>query len=220
MKNLGRVQLRWISIWFGSEWEEQGGKKELSPDYWMTDITISYGSWCYTNGQTYKAPDLVIRNMIDVWSKKGIVLLNISPKADGIIPQEQRDVLLATGEWIEKHKEAIYETRVYSIYGYGKAKIDDGEFGGQSATIQYNEHDVRFLLSKDKKSLYVFTLGLPEANSTLEINHINRSGIRKVSVLGSGVEVKFSLSNEVLKLETPTASAMDRIATVFKIEFE
>jgi alpha-L-fucosidase len=199
---------------------EQGGKKELSADYWMTDITISYGSWCYTNGQTYKTPELVIRNMIDVWSKKGIVLLNISPKADGTIPQEQRNVLTTLGEWIEKHKEAIYETRAYSIYGYGKAKIDDGDFGGQSATISYNQDDIRFTRSKDEKSVYVFTLGLPPANSKLEISHIGPSQIKKVSVVGSGIELKFSFSNDVLTLETPQSSEMDKIATVFKVEFE
>jgi alpha-L-fucosidase len=199
---------------------EQGGKKELSEDYWMTDITISYGSWCYTNGQTYKSPDLVIRNMIDVWSKKGIVLLNISPRADGTIPEEQRSVLAAIGEWIEKHKEAVYETRAYSVFGYGNAKIDDGEFGGQSATIAYNQNDIRFTSSKDQKSLYVFTLGLPAANTKLEIRHITNSNIKRISVVGSGAEVKFSFSNNVLTLETPESSQMDELATVFKVEFE
>lgn len=199
---------------------EQGGKKELSSDYWMTDITISYGSWCYTHGQTYKTPELVIRNMIDVWSKKGIVLLNISPKADGTIPQEQRDVLLALGAWIDKHKEAVYETRPYSMFGYGKAKIDDGDFGGQSATIQYSENDIRFMASKDKKSLYVFALGMPAPNSTVEIKNISPSPIKKVTVVGSGAELKFSTVNNVLTLETPAATQLDKMATVFKVELQ
>lgn len=199
---------------------EQGGKKELSSDYWMTDITISYGSWCYTNGQTYKTADLVIRNMIDVWSKRGIVLLNISPKADGTIPEEQRNVLLTIGRWIEKHKEAIYETRAYSIFGYGAAKINDGDFGGQSATIAYDQNDIRFTISKDEKKLYVFALGLPAANSTLEIKNINNSKIKKVSVVGSGVELKSSFSNNVLSITTPDVQYMDNLATVFMVEFE
>lgn len=199
---------------------EQGGKKELSPDYWMTDITISYGSWCYTNGQTYKTPDLVIRNMIDVWSKRGVVLLNISPKADGTIPQEQRDVLIALGAWIDKHKEAVYETRAYSIYGYGKAKIDDGQFGGQSATISYNQDDIRFTQSKDKKTIYVFALGQPGEKTKFDIIHIEAPAIKKVSVVGSGVELKHSFANQVLTIETPAASQMDKFATVFKVELE
>jgi len=199
---------------------EQGGKTELSEDYWMTDITISYGSWCYTNGQTYKSPDLVIRNMIDVWSKRGIVLLNISPKADGTIPEEQRNVLTTLGRWIEKHKEAIYVTRAYSIYGYGKAKIEGGQFGGQSATMKYSANDIRFATSKDNKNLYVFVLGLPAPDSKMEIQYINDSKIKRVSVLGSGVELGSSFANNVLTVTTPGSSAMDELATVFKIEFE
>ena len=49
---------------------EQDGKKELAESVWLTDVTISYGSWCYTQGQRYKSAALVLRNMIDVWSKK------------------------------------------------------------------------------------------------------------------------------------------------------
>jgi alpha-L-fucosidase len=199
---------------------EQGGKTELSGDYWMTDITISYGSWCYTNGQTYKTPDLVIRNMIDVWSKKGIVLLNISPKADGTIPEEQRNVLLTIGKWIKKHEEAVYNTRTYSTFGYGKAKIEDGQFGGQSATIKYAESDIRFMVSKNNKDLYVFALGLPTPDSKLEIQNINGTKVKRVSVVGSGAELKSSLVNNVLTITTPSASEMDELATVFKIEFE
>ena len=179
---------------------EQGGKTELSDDYWMTDITISHGSWCYTNGQTYKNPSLIIRNMIDVWSKRGIVLLNISPRADGIIPDAQRDVLAAIGQWIEKHKEAVYETRAYSVYGYGIAKSEANIFGGQTATIAYNQNDIRFSVSKDKKSLFVYSLGLPEPNKEIEIRTAIESKIKRVSVLGSGVE--FEVVSERSKIDT------------------
>ena len=199
---------------------EQGGKTDLSEDYWMTDITISHGSWCYTNGQTYKSPALVIRNMVDVWSKRGVVLLNISPKADGTIPEEQRNILGTIGQWIGKHEKAIYETRAYSIFGYGEAKFEKGHFGGQSATIDYNQNDIRFLLSKDKKHLYVFCLGLPAANAKLEIRGIDQSKIKGVSVVGSGVDVNWSLAANVLMLTTPETSRMDEIVTVFDVAFE
>jgi alpha-L-fucosidase len=199
---------------------EQGGKTELSEDYWMTDITISYGSWCYTNGQKYKSPDLVIRNMIDAWSKRGIVLLNVSPKADGTIPEEQRNVLAVIGQWIEKHQEAIYGTRAYSTFGYGKADFQKGQFGGQAATMEYDQNDIRFTVSKDKKNLYVFALGLPAPDSKMEIQHINNSKIKRVSVVGSGAELKWSLANNVLTLTTPGSPDMNEITTVFKVEFE
>ena len=199
---------------------EQGGKTELSDDYWLTDITISYGSWCYTNGQTYKKPSLVVRNMIDVWSKRGIVLLNISPMANGIIPDAQRDVLTAIGNWIKKHQEAVYETRAYSTFGYGRAEIEANIFGGQTATMDYNQNDIRFSVSKDKKSLFVYSLGLPEPNSAFDIHHVAESNIKRITVVGSGVEVKWSKIGDVLTITTPGSSDMDELATVFKVEFE
>ncbi|WP_238987231.1 alpha-L-fucosidase [Confluentibacter flavum] len=199
---------------------EQGGKTGLSDDYWLTDITISNYSWSYISGQTYKKPDLVIRNMIDVWSKRGVVLLNISPKANGTILDEQRQVLLTIGEWIDKYQEAVYETRAYTTFGYGEAAFEKGEFGGQSATMAYNEKDIRFMLSKDNKHLYIFSLGLPKADSNIEIRTPIRSKIKKVSLVGSGVDLKWSVTNNKLTFTTPSSSQMDAIATVFKVDFE
>jgi alpha-L-fucosidase len=199
---------------------EQGGKTEISDDYWLTDVTLSYNSWCYTHGQTYKDAAMVIRNMIDVWSKRGIVLLNISPKADGTIPEEQRKVLAELGQWIDKHKEAVYETRPHSVFGYGDAAFEKGHFGGQSATMKYSEKDVRFTVSKDGKSLYVYFLGMPAAESDLEIRNTGSGTIRKVSVVGSGRELKWTAGNNAVSVSTPAASDMDALATVFKIEFE
>lgn len=199
---------------------EQGGKTDISEDYWLTDITLSHDSWCYINKQTYKDPSLVIRNMIDVWSKKGIVLLNISPMADGTINNEQRSILAAIGKWISKHKEAVYETRAYSIYGYGDATIDKGHFGGQSATIKYGKSDIRFTVSKDKKYMYIYSLGLPTPNASLEIQTDIDRNIKRVSVVGSETELKWVLVENKLTLQTPDATKMDEFATVFRIEFD
>lgn len=199
---------------------EQGGKTDISDDYWLTDITLSDHSWCYINGQTYKNPSLVIRNMIDVWSKRGVVLLNISPKADGTIPEEQRNVLTTIGRWMDKHKEAVYETRAYTTYGYGDAKFEKGEFGGQSATMDYNQNDIRFTVSKDEKVLYVFSLGLPAAESNLEIRTPIESKVKRVSVVGNDTDLKWSVADKKLTLTTPPSSQMDELATVFKVEFE
>lgn len=199
---------------------EQGGKTELSKDYWLTDITISFGSWSYTNGQTYKTPDMIIRNMIDVWSKRGIVLLNVSPMADGTIPDAQRDVLAAIGQWIEKHKEAVYETRAYSTFGYGDAKPEKSMFGGQTATIAYDHRDIRFSISKNNKHLYVYLLGLPAPHSNIEIRATIGSNIKRVSVVGSEVDVPWSFADGHLTITTPDSSEMDVIATVFKVDLE
>ncbi len=202
---------------------EQGGKTEIADKYWLTDITISDGSWCYTNGLKYKKADLIIRNMIDVWSKKGVVLLNVSPMANGIIPQEQQEVLMTIGDWIKQHEEAVYNTRVHSVYGYGAAAFEKGHFGGQSATMKYTKDDIRFSKSKDGKTLYVYLLGFPEANKEIELEHVFETNpgqdIKGVRVVGSGVDLKWSANENKLKVTTPGAEAMNEIATVLKVEF-
>ncbi len=199
---------------------EQGGKTDISDDYWLTDITLSNDSWCYVNGQTYKEPSLVIRNMIDVWSKRGIVLLNISPMANGTINTEQRNILAAIGKWMSKHKQAVYETRAYSTYGYGDAAFEKGDFGGQSATMDYGKNDIRFAVSKDNKYLYVYSLGLPTPNAPLEIRTDLERKVKHVYVAGSERELKWSMAGKKLTLQTPESTDMDELATVFKIEFE
>ena len=202
---------------------EQGGMIDMPEDYWMTDITLSYGSWCYTEGQAYKKIGVLLRNMIDVWSKKGIVLLNISPRADGVIVEAQQKVMLQLGDWLDKYGEAIYDTRSYTIFGYGDAAHEDGHFGGQSATMQYTANDVRFTTSKDGKSLYAIVLGMPAENSKLVIKHVANSDyptVKNVSVVASNKSLGFSLNGDTLTIDTPTASEMNDIATAFKIEFK
>ncbi len=202
---------------------EQGGFEDIAPDYWMSDITLSTGAWCYTNGQTYKKLDLVVRNMIDVWSKKGVVMLNISPRYDGVIVDEQREVMLGLGEWLSKYGEAVYGTRAYNMFGYGDAKLEAGHFGGQSASQQYTASDVRFTMSKDGKTLYVFTLGMPEANSELVLNHIANADyptVKNVRLVGSDAQITWDINGEQITLMTPAEADMNNLATVFAVEFK
>ena len=202
---------------------EQGGKKDLSESIWLTDVTLSTKSWCYVEGQEYKPAALVLRNMIDVWSKNGIVLLNISPRADGVIPQAQRVILKAIGTWMAKHAEAVYGTRPFEVYGFGKSKAADGVFGGQSATVEYSAQDGRFLRSKDGKFLYLFMLGKPEVGSEIEIRKLAQhdflppQGIKRITVVGTDTEAEWHMGLRNFFLKVPDAE-MDDIATVFKFE--
>ena len=204
---------------------EQGGKKDLSESVWLTDVTLSKGSWCYVQGQEYKPAELVIRNMIDVWSKNGIVLLNISPTSKGIINQEQRDILGDIGVWMKANGEAVYGTRPFDVYGFGDAHAGEGHFGGQSATVEYSSRDGRFLKSKDGKYLYLFMLGKPEVGTQIEIKQLAEfeyfpaKGINKITVLESGKEVDWELRDQRFYLSVPD-DKMNDIATVFKFELK
>ncbi|AUP78437.1 alpha-L-fucosidase [Flavivirga eckloniae] len=204
---------------------EQGGRRETHPMPWMTDITLSHGSWCYTEGLEYKDAALVLRNMVDVWSKNGIVLLNISPRADGVIPDEQKKVLLEIGQWLETYGESVYETRPYFVHGYGNANTGDGSHGGQSAKIKYTKDDVRFTISKDGKNLYVSFLGKPKQGERIRINPLGihqyhpTSPIKRVTLLGSDTEVKWEATTSTFYITMPNVE-MNDLVTVFKFELE
>ncbi|RME95950.1 MAG: alpha-L-fucosidase, partial [Verrucomicrobia bacterium] len=67
---------------------EKSRESKASPRVWMTDDTISTGSWCYTRDLKIKPASKVIHALIDTVAKNGVVLLNISPMADGTIPDD------------------------------------------------------------------------------------------------------------------------------------
>lgn len=205
---------------------EQGGKKDVSETIWMTDVTISdKGSWCYTEGQVYKTPSMVIRNMIDVWSKNGVVLFNISPMANGTINQEQRKVLLSVGKWLEMYGEAVYGTVPFHTYGFGIAKADDGAHGGQSAKVAYSANDIRYTCAKDKKSMYVFVLGKPKVGQEITLKKFNNIGygpatpVKRITELSSATEVKWSKEERFHKFTIPDME-LNEMANVFKLELE
>ena len=79
--------------------------------YWELCVTIN-DSWGYQqNDNNYKTPMQVIDLFVDSLSKGGNLLLNISPKEDGSIPEKQVDVLKELGKWTKKHSSAIYKTK-------------------------------------------------------------------------------------------------------------
>ncbi|WP_221409487.1 alpha-L-fucosidase [Marinoscillum furvescens] len=204
---------------------EQGGRRDITERPWMTDITLSNKSWCYIEGQTYRPTSMVMRNLIDVVSKNGVVLLNISPKADGSIPAEQREILLEMGAWFDKYGEAIYATKPWDLFGFGDAKAGEGTHGGQSSKVHYTANDIRFTQSKDEKSLYMIFLGKPKVGDKIKLRLLGRhrytphSEIQRIELLGTNQEAEFIHGHDAFELTIPDAP-MDEIATVFKLVLE
>ena len=76
---------------------ERGQLGDIRPLYWQTDTSVSNKSWGYIKDDTFKSPEFIVHQLIDVVSKNGNLLLNIGPRSDGTIPEEVQQVLLEVG---------------------------------------------------------------------------------------------------------------------------
>ena len=204
---------------------EKGGQADRTDETWLTDDTISRGSWCYTEDLKIKPARMVLHSLIDIVSKNGVLLLNISPRADGIIPGEQQQVLRTLGGWLKKYGEAIYGTRAWHVYGFGPTGYEKGQHGGVATTTAFTAQDVRFTWSRERNSIYIVFLGAPEAGSRVELRAFSfhrypaPSPIEKITLLGTGIEAEWEISDETCFLTIPDAP-MDDMAVVFKMHLE
>lgn len=77
---------------------ERGKQADTRALPWQSDDAVSYNSWGYVNDMHYKSAQYLVDELIDIVSKNGNLLLNIGPKADGTIPEEQHKLLLDIGK--------------------------------------------------------------------------------------------------------------------------
>lgn len=184
---------------------------------WQTDTSISIKSWGYIDGDTFRSPDSLIQQLIDIVSKNGCLLLNIGPKPDGTIPEQAQQILLAMGRWLDTNGEAVYGTRPWTVYGEGPTKVKGGSFN-DTATKEYTAEDIRFTSKGD--TLYATAMGWP-ADGKLTIKSLAEGGpndgfsVRSVKLLGSDGAVQFTRDSRGLHLQLPAKKG--EYAYVFKI---
>jgi alpha-L-fucosidase len=206
---------------------ERGGPADVTDNYWLTDDAISSSSWCYTEGIGYYSTKQILHSFIDRISKNGNMLLNISPKADGTTPQEQKDVLLAIGAWLKKYGEAVYATRAWEKYGEGPTRMGAAH-GIMSAPAAGTAKDVRFTRSKDNTTLYTILLGWEKGQKevilrSLSSGRIDCRNLKSVELIngeaGKYLPLNFTQDTEGLLVRLPERS-FDELAYVLKLSFD
>lgn len=198
---------------------EKGRLDDLTEDPWLTDDTISWGSWSYTTDLEIKDVATVVKTLCDIVSKNGQLLLNASPRADGSFPQNQKDVLLGIGDWLRTNGEAIFITRPWLVYGEGPTKMDKG--GHFVGKVDYTADDVRYTRTKDQKALYAITLGKPKAGRLVlrSIAIPASSKLGTVEIVGLPGEVTWQRSRDgQLELNIPNLPGPDHPAYAFKLQ--
>jgi len=206
---------------------ERGGPPDITDNYWLTDDAVSSSSWCYTEGIGYYTSKAILHSFIDRISKNGDMLLNISPKADGTIPQEQKDILLAMGSWLKKYGEAVYSTRAWKKYGEGPTKMGAAH-GVMGAPIEGTAKDVRYTRSKDYTTLYAILLGREKDEkkvtlTTLTSDRIDLKNLKSVELIngeaGKYLPSNFKQDTQGLIVNLPEIS-FEEMAYVLKLNFD
>ena len=145
--------------------------------------------------------------------------MNIGPRADGTIPEEQKEVLLAIGDWLRINGEAIYGTRCWKRYGEGNAVSTKGSFSDNEAT-SYTSHDIRFT-TKDN-DFYAIVLNW-DADHVL-IKSLNKetlgdAKVKDVVLLGSSEKLRWKETPQGFQIYFPKKKPCD-YAYSFKISFD
>ena len=181
---------------------ERGQLKDIRPRLWQTDTAVAKNSWGYTENNDFKDPADIVCDLIDIVSKNGTLLLNVGPKADGTITEEDKSVLLSIGEWLKVNGESIYDTTYWNIYGEGSTEVPEGTFAEKDRKA-FQSEDIRFTYKAPY--IYANVLSWPESNEvkilSLKKESKHFSGhIKDIEILGFDNELDFEQTDECLKI--------------------
>ena len=130
----------------------------------------------------FKPARQIICDLVDIVSKNGMLLINVGPKPDGTITEEETKVLLEMGEWMDVNGEGIYDTVPWKVFGEGEVNNTEGSFQDNEEKL-FTSSDFRFTY----KNGYVYAFCMRPDSDTFLIKSFMLKGERDI-VTGS-VEV-------------------------------
>jgi alpha-L-fucosidase len=94
-------------------------------------IGHSFGYNAAETADHHLSGEELVHSFVDIVSKNGNLLINVGPRADGTIPDLQREPLETLGAWLGDHGEAIYGTRPWTV----------AEDGASDVAVRYTRGD-------------------------------------------------------------------------------
>ena len=182
---------------------ERGKLDAIRPAYWQTDTAVSYKSWSYIENDEFKSAATLIHDLVDIVSKNGNLLLNVGPRADGVIPAEVAGLLRAVGAWLRVNGEAVYGTRPWERYGEGPTGVGSGHMTERD-NVPFTAADMRFTRTDD--ALFVILMGWPGRRATVRSLTPDRwppARIGAVSMLGLEGRLAWRQSDQGLAVDLP-----------------
>ena len=90
-----------------------GSKKEEFP--WQSPATVAHSWGFHALEKQWKSTTTLLQNLIGNVSLNGNMMLNIGPRANGDVPYEIEQRLLAMGEWLSVNGESIYGSQAFDL---------------------------------------------------------------------------------------------------------
>jgi alpha-L-fucosidase len=212
---------------------ERGRSNDMTHYKWITDTTLGNKSWSYVENEEYKSLDSIVHNFINNISMNGTLLMNFGPKANGEIPQEMRNLLLGMGEWVKQNEQAIFNSTPWVLAREGPTKMKKSGGFSENKQVMYTPQDIRFV-AKDR-SLYVFSLGVPEHELNIrsltkfsskkpwrvltDYYLIEEDDIDSIEMIGQEHPLTWRLTNQGLHVTLPDMKNTKN-AAVFKINWK
>lgn len=188
---------------------------------WQVDEPIG-NKFGYVTEMKYKPAGLLIHRLVDVVSMNGNYLLNISPCADGTIPDEQQQRLAEIGRWLAINGEAIYGSHPWVCYGEGPyydAPPDTSPAPGPDdpPSESYTAREVRFTRKGDV--LYALLMDWP--GEQMVISSLAASGspssanmVTRVEMLGHSGVLAFVQDAKGLRISMPAVKPCEHVFTL------
>jgi alpha-L-fucosidase len=171
-------------------------------NWWELCMTTN-DNWGFHNDNNWKTPYEVITIFVDAVANGGNLLLDMGPKEDGTIPDEQIHVLKELGAWNKKNGEAIFNT----IGG-----IPQGHFYGPTT------------MSKDSTTLYLFLHG--QTSGQIMLKGLDNK-IQEITVVGNGTKLTHKIVGKIswshvpglVYIDVPSV-VLDKYVTVLKLKLD
>ena len=187
---------------------------EVQNTAWEVPATINH-TWGYkTYDHDWKSPGSIIFKLVDIVSKGGNYLLNVGPRADGIIPEASQYVLRSAGEWLKVNGEAVY--------GAGATPWGD-ELGEPSSKGAKDVRGQPLILQRTEwrvttKPGKVFITFFAEPRAPFELPPMTNA-VKRVYQLADGAPVDFKTEGgkTILNVRRPI---LDPMATVIVVEID